>query len=320
MRIPLWTLVLASAAISACGRTDAPPPAASAPAAPARAAAPSSGAPTLAEAATATYTGIEEAGRDVTLAGGQWEGPPAHEGAVSRPAVGLIDDPHLQGDLDGDGDDETVVMLWSGSGGSGTRSHVAVLDRTDSQVVNVATRLLGDRVQLRGLSLDGGIVRLDVVRAGPDDAACCPGELASLAWRLGPEGLEDAVPPQVSGRLDLSALEGSAWRLARLSWSEPAPASPEVTLAWEGGRLAGNAGCNQYNVGARDDGTVPGRIALDPPATTRKMCPPEVMQVEERFLRQLGAAKRFGFMNGQLMLSDDSGGMLFERTAPTPTP
>jgi heat shock protein HslJ len=316
MRIPLWTLLLAAAAIAACGKAGAPPPAAPGPAA-----TPPAGAPTLAEAGAATYSGIEEAGTDVTLAGGQWEGPPFREGAVSRPAVGLIDDLLLEGDLDGDGGDEAIVMLWSGSGGSGTRSHVAVLDRVDGQVVNVATRLLGDRVQLRGITLDAGIIRLDVVSTGPQDAACCPGDLASLAWRLGQGGLEDAEPPRVSGRLGLAALEGSAWRLARLAWSEPAPPSPEVTLTWTEGRFAGNAGCNEYRAGARDDGEMPGGIVLDPPAATRKTCPPEVMQVEERFLAQLGAVRRLGFMSGRLMLDDQGGaGMLFDRIETVATP
>jgi len=226
-----------------------------------------------------------------------------------------------QGDLDGDGGDEAVVMLWSGSGGSGTRSHVSVLDRVDVRAVNVATRLLGDRAQLRGITLDAGVIRLDVVSAGPQDAACCPGDLASLAWRLGPGGLEDAEPPRVSGRLGLAALEGSAWRLAKLAWSEPAPPSPGVTLTWTEGRFAGNAGCNEYHAGARDGGEMPGGIVLDPPAATRKICPPEAMQVEERFLAQLGAVRRLGFMSGRLMLDDQGGaGMLFDRIETVATP
>lgn len=307
--VPALLLAAATGLVAACGKSPAPPAAAPVPAA---------GAPTAAEAAAATYRGIEEAGTDVTLVDGQWEGKPFKEGAVTRPAVGLADDRVLQGDLDGDGTDETVVMLWSGSGGSGTRSHLAVLDRVDGRVDNIATRLLGDRVQLRHIALDGGVVRLDVVAAGPGDAACCPGELTSLAWRLGQGGLEDAEPPLVSGRLELAALEGSHWRLAKLAWSEPAPAAPVVTLAWTGDRFAGNAGCNDYSAGARDDGPAPGDITIDPPVATRKMCSPAEMEVEDRFLAQLGGVRKFGFMNGRLMLLHGDGDMLFDPAEANP--
>lgn len=315
MRNPLPALLLAAAVVAACGRAEAPPAVAPAPAG-----VPPSGAPTLAEAAAATYSGIEEAGTDVTLSGGHWEGPPFKEGTVSRPAVGLYDDLHLEGDLDDDGDDEAIVLLWSGSGGSGTRTHVAVLDRTAGGVVNVATRLLGDRVQVRHMGLDGGLIRLDILNAGPRDAACCPGELSSLTWALGGTGLEEREPAVVTGRLSLAVLEGVTWRLARFAWSEDAPAAPVVTLAYAGGRLAGNAGCNQYSATVRDADGFPGKIEVSLPAATRKACPPDDMQVEERFLRQLGTASRFGFMGGRLMLSHDGGEMLFERIDPDTTP
>ncbi len=278
------------------------------------------GPPTAAEAASATYRGIEEAGVDVTLADGQWEGQPFKEGAVTRPAVGLIRDVLLQADLDGDGEAESVVLLWSGSGGSGTRLHVAVLDRHDGRVTNVATRLLGDRVQVREMAIDGDLIRLDVVNAGQGDAACCPGELTSLAWGLGNDGLADREPPMVTGRLTLALLEGSTWRLSHFAWSEQAPAKPEVTLAYADGRLAGRAGCNDYSAEARDGGEVPGGVSMSPPVATRKMCPPEVMQVEDRFLGQLGTVNRFGFMNGRLMLSHDGGQMLFERAGAAASP
>jgi len=315
MRFPRGLFLIATAALlGACGQPSAPP-------GPGVAAAPvPAGPPTAAEAAAATYRGIEEAGGEVTLADGRWEGNPFREGGSVRPAVGLIRELLLQGDLDGDGEDESVVFLWSGSGGSGTRAHVAVLDRAAGEVINVATRLLGDRVQVRHAAIDGDLLRLDIVNAGPGDAACCPGELTSLAWGLGDGGLQDREPPMITGRLELPLLAGSGWRLGRFEWSEEAPASPPVTLAYEDGRLSGNAGCNDYSAAASESGEVPGTVEVSPPVATRKMCPPAEMQVEDRFLRQLGTVERFGFMNGQLMLSYDGGVMLFDRVEPAPSP
>jgi heat shock protein HslJ len=299
--------------LCACGKA---PPAG----APGPGVAPTAGPPTLDEAAVATYRGIEEAGGEVTLADGLWEGRPFREGGSVRPAVGLVRELLLKGDLDRDGSDESVVFLWSGSGGPGTRAHVAVLDRSAGEVVNVATRLLGDRVQVRHAALDGDLLRLDIVNAGPGDAACCPGELTSLAWGLGDGALQDREPPMVTGRLGLPLLAGSAWRLSRFTWSEEAPASSPVTLAYEDGRLSGNAGCNDYWAAATQGSEVPGTVEVAPPVATRKLCPPAEMQVEDRFLQQLGSVRRFGFMNGQLMLSYDGGEMLFDRVGPPPSP
>lgn len=314
MGLPGRLLCLATAAfVAACGRSPGP-------ADPGPAAATPAGPPTAAEAAAATYVGIEEAGGEVTLVDGRWEGRPFREGGSVRPAVGLIRELFLQGDLDRDGDDESVVWLWSGSGGSGTRTHVAVLDRAAGQVANVATRLLGDRVQVRHAALDGDLLRLDIVNAGPGDAACCPGELTSLAWGLGDGGLQDREPPMVTGRLELPLLGGSVWRLERFEWSGEAPTSPPVTLAYEDGRLWGNAGCNDYSAAASASDEMPGAVEVSPPVATRKMCPPAGMEVEDRFLRQLGTVERFGFMNGQLMLSYDGGVMLFDRIGPSPSP
>jgi hypothetical protein len=51
------------------------------------------------ELANATYTGTEEG--PVTLVKGRWEGESYVEGGSSRPAVGLVEDFYLFGDLDG---------------------------------------------------------------------------------------------------------------------------------------------------------------------------------------------------------------------------
>ena len=47
------------------------------------------GAPTADEVANLSYRGIEEAGGNVTLQGGSWEGAPYVEGGASRPRVTL---------------------------------------------------------------------------------------------------------------------------------------------------------------------------------------------------------------------------------------
>ena len=105
------------------------------------------------EFANARYQGIE--GASVQLEDGRWEGEPYAPGGASRPAVGLVEHFVLNGDLDGDGEIEAVVLLWQSSGGSGTFDHVAVMKKVDGDWLNVATAPLGDRVQVRGGAING---------------------------------------------------------------------------------------------------------------------------------------------------------------------
>ena len=85
------------------------------------------GAPTPSELAHATYSGVMN--EPVTLISGRWEGEPYVDGGASRPAVGLVEHFILPGDLNGDGLDEAVTLLWESSGGSGNRLYLAVVAR-----------------------------------------------------------------------------------------------------------------------------------------------------------------------------------------------
>jgi heat shock protein HslJ len=271
-------------------------------------------APTAEEVANLDYHGIEEAAGTVALRGGHWEGAPYADGGASRPRVMIVPGPLASGDLDGDGNAETAVLLSSSSGGSGTRSSIAIVARRGRQLQNVATRLLGDRVQVRSLAIEDGLLAIDLVRAGADDPACCPGEMATYTWTLRAGILGDARPPVVDGRLSAGALEGSEWVLRRFAFDEDAPASPVVTLAFADGQARGVAGCNGYSADIADTaGAAAGTVRLGPVAATRKMCPDPDMVVEDRYLRQLGGVSRFGYMNGRLMLDYDGGIMLFDR-------
>ena len=93
------------------------------------------GAPSVEELAVATYEGITE--EPITLIDGRWEGEPYVEGGASRPSVGLIDHFVLNGDLNGDGRAEAAALLWSSSGGSGTRLYLAVVGTGVDVIANM---------------------------------------------------------------------------------------------------------------------------------------------------------------------------------------
>ena len=281
------------------------------------------GAPTLEELKSATYAGLQDLAGPVTLKGGRWEGEPVEPGAASRPSVVLAPSFRLAGDLDGDGVEEAVVVLAQSSGGSGTFDSLAVVKRTPEGLRNVATAALGDRVAIRSARVEGGKLLVSVVRAGEKDAKCCPGELADLRWTLGGGKLNPVATAGVTGRLSLDTVAGTEWVLRAWDLEEPAPAEPEVTLAYMDGRLAGTNGCNRYTAGAKG-GASPGDLTVGPAAGTRMACPEPQSAVETRYLGQLGGAKKFGFLLGRLAVSyeKDGGGfgtMLFEGRTPAAT-
>jgi heat shock protein HslJ len=269
---------------------------------------------------SATYSGIAEVPGTVTLQNGRWTGPPSAPGAASRPIVEIASDFLVLGDLDGDRLDEAVAVLTYSSGGSGVLSYLAVISRGDGYIRNIATAALGDRVQLRSIRISGGKLLVSAVRAGINDAACCPGELVEWQWTLS-AGKLNTSGPVTTGRLSLAALAGTEWVLRAWDITEPAGVEPKVTLSYDTGRFSGTSGCNRYTGGAKE-GTAPGELSVGLLAGTRMACPDAQASVESRFLEQLSGAKTFGFMLGRLMISyaranGSRGTMLFDSKSPS---
>lgn len=258
--------------------------------------------PTLAELRNATYRGLGVMTEPVQLVDGQWEGKPAAAGGASRPTVHFVRDFRLLGDLDGDGAEEAAVLLGESGGGSGSFSSLAVVGRRSGRLQNLSTAPLGDRVQVRGGRIEGRNIILDVVQAGPNDAACCPGDLVTRTWWLGAEGLSELAASTPAGRLSLATLAGSEWVLRAWDWNEPADATPAITLQFQDGRFAGTSACNRYGAPVTAN-TTPGDITVGPGMGTRMACPEPIMAAEDRYLKLLSRVKKFGFMAGELVLT-----------------
>lgn len=286
--------------------------------APAAPAAADSSAPGLDELRQARYRGVAEAESAFVLTDGAWEGKAVVKGGASRPGVMLVRDFRLTGDLDGDGREEAVVLLAGTTGGSGERIHLAVVARGPMGLNNIATAPVGDRVQLREGRIDGRRIVLDVVQAGAEDAACCPGDLATRTWELRGDSLVEGAA-RVTGRLSVELLSGPEWVLRAWTPDEPAPADPPVTLRLEGSRLVGGAGCNRYFTEVRP-GVAPGEFAVGQIGMTRMMCDESQSKVESRYLLLLAGVRRMHFVAGRLGLDyaaadGHHGVMLFERSA-----
>ena len=274
-------------------------------------------APTLKELKNASYFGIEGLKGSVKLVDGRWKGRPHKKGSASRPVVNFVRDFRMTGDLDGDATDEAVVLLNHAPGGTGQLLHLAVVARKNGKIQNVATAPLGDRVQIRDIRIEKQRLLVDVVRSGPKDAMCCPGELTTLGWTLEPGGKLNPFIATVSpSRLSLETIGNTEWVLRSWDFKESAPAQPVVNLIFKDGRFTGSSGCNNYFAPAKE-GTMPGDVEVGLAGTTRKSCPDKEMSVERRFLDQLARVKKFGFLVTQLALSWEKEGvwktMLFEK-------
>jgi len=273
-------------------------------------------APTLDQLKNLTYAGIEE--DPIKLTDGEWEGKPYVEGSALRPNVHFVRDFVLTGDLDGKPGDEAVVLLGNNEGGTGEYVYLAVTGYRDGTLENLTTTRLGDRVQVVSAEIVEGEERhleVELLEAGPDDGACCPGNLVSHAWTFGSMGLTPLVVDAEPRRLTLDVLADREWVLRHWTWDEPALEEPEVTLNYAEGRFTGSNGCNNYFHGVEEGGS-PGEITVGPGGSTKMFCPDPAGSIEIRFGQLLGSVKKFGFMAGQLVLSYEFEGyygvMIFE--------
>lgn len=114
-----------------------------------------------------TYQNEFSEDREVTLTNGQYED---EENRLFLTLTGYV----AYGDLTGDALDEAVVVLATNGGGTGVFYNLAVVEDVDGTLTNVATTLLGDRVDLNDLAIVDGQIMVDMITQGPDDANCCP--------------------------------------------------------------------------------------------------------------------------------------------------
>ena len=85
-------------------------------------------------------------------------------------------------------------------------------------------------------------------------------------------------------------LTGSAWLAGEIGGRDVVDGARTTLEFAEAGRVGGNAGCNRYFGPLSVGGDT---LAFGNLAATRMMCPPALMDQEERFLQALREARRF---------------------------
>ena len=179
---PLLLLI----ALAACERTVTPPP----PTASAVRAAPSRAALDNLEYALSAFDGAK-----VTLKDGHYEAPPDQPEAERLIASADLHPLSAVGDLDGDGSPDAAVVVASNGGGSGVFHEViAVLNLPDGFKAQAGVPL-GDRIDLKRIEVRSGVIEIEMLSAGPNDALCCPTQRTARAFKLaGARLVETAIP------------------------------------------------------------------------------------------------------------------------------
>jgi len=110
-------------------------------------------------------------------------------GAASKLIIVVYPDMHAFGDLDGDGVEDAAVVLATSGGGSGTFISLEAVINDQGMPKHAASVLLGDRAQIKSVTIEAGEISVEMVTHGPDDPMCCPTQEVTQKYTLRGEEL-----------------------------------------------------------------------------------------------------------------------------------
>jgi heat shock protein HslJ len=123
-----------------------------------------------------------------------------------------------------------------------------------------------------------------------------------------------ATQPDVEGpALDLTPLTGTFWYLSAMG-DTPILAGTEITAGFDikedgvTGEISGSGGCNAYNAALGEN------FAVGAIASTKKACPPPVMDQENAYFAWLSSAYGFDRAGDQLLIPTSNGVLTFSST------
>jgi hypothetical protein len=114
-----------------------------------------------------TYESEFPRGRKAQLMDGLYH-EQAAPGSVAQLVIRLSDCITI-GDLNGDGLNDAAVVLISNPGGSGTFYHLAAVFNRDGAFEHAASVFLGDRIQIKSVSIESGVILVNMASRRPGD-------------------------------------------------------------------------------------------------------------------------------------------------------
>ena len=236
---------------------------------------------------------------------------PAAPGSATETIV-MLTEHTASGQLDGQ--QATVVILVTDPGGSGTFYDLALVVEQDGQPVNVASTLLGDRVQIQALSIAGNEIVVEMITHGPEDPMCCPTQQVVQTYALQGGELVQTSSQEVGSTAAASdSLTGVVWKWEKLLESNDNTVivddPDQYTLEFlADGTVAIQADCNRAAGAYTVEGS---KLTIEIGPVTLAMCPPG--SLSDQYLQYLGEVTSFVFDGDKLALSlrYDSGIMTF---------
>ncbi|MCU0503113.1 MAG: Gmad2 immunoglobulin-like domain-containing protein, partial [Anaerolineae bacterium] len=118
----------------------------------------------------------------VTLKNGKFE-QSTGAGATQKVVVSMIE-PVALGDLNGDKVSDAAVILATNTGGSGIFYDLHAVLNEGGKPVDVSSVPLGDRVQIRSLTITDGVIVVSMITHGQNDPLCCPTLPVTQSYKL----------------------------------------------------------------------------------------------------------------------------------------
>jgi len=88
------------------------------------------------------------------------------------------------GDLNNDKKEDAAVILTSSGGGTGNFRELAIMLSKDGKPFYLTSKELGDRVIINSITIESGIVVLDMIIHSPKDGLCCPSVEKIFKYKL----------------------------------------------------------------------------------------------------------------------------------------
>ena len=268
--------------------------------------------------ANATYLAGTAATSAATLVDGAYDFPPGSE--IGR--VELI--ASATGDLDGDERTDAAVVLQESAGDARFLRLHAMLG-VDEHIEDVATRLLGDRLEVERVTIEDGVIGVRLKTRRPGENVERPlSVVRRTRYLLTNRGLVPVNPPTVLDTpasrsleepLSLTSHEWVLTSIERGDWRQSTDAlehRPTLHFAQElgdpstgTGRLYGYAGCNQlvgdYQIAEGAS------IDIHGLAVTRRVCGKAATVLEEQILGALETAHSFSIVDDGLTIAFNGG-------------
>jgi len=100
---------------------------------------------------------------------------PNENGVIDSASYTEIDDRMVAfGDLNNDGIDDAVVILGTDGGGTGYFMDLVTVYNRNGKPKCIASKSLGDRVVVKNIKINNGVIELKMLTHAEKDGQCCP--------------------------------------------------------------------------------------------------------------------------------------------------